>query len=96
MNQQKSVKYYFEDQIRRFSVDIPDGPGVFVNLTNKIVSIYPDVPIDELQLCWKDTENELISVGGDEDIKEALKDPSNAEVLRIFGNCKFFSSLSTI
>ncbi len=94
MMNQKSVKYYFDDQIRRFSVDVPtDGAGVFVNLTNKIVSMYPDVPVDELQLGWRDTDNELISLGSDEDLKEALKDGANAEVLRVFGNRKCFALL---
>lgn len=71
-----TVKTYFnfrssEPEIRRFSVDA-DASTSYDYLVEKIRNVYPTLKREDLQLFWKDEDNELIIFSSDDELIEAL------------------------
>lgn len=78
-----SIKFYYNGEIRRFSMDFPPSGLPFAALLQKILNSYPNLDMSKTQLAWKDREGDLIVFSSDEELKEAVKN-LNDDVFRVF------------
>lgn len=72
----QSVKvYYIENQatkeIRKFSLE-SDVAGNFEYLAAKICQTFPDLLRKDIEVFWKDEENEYVTISSDDELHQAL------------------------
>jgi len=90
---QLSVKVYHVEnkatkEIRKFSVD-GEVAESFEYLVGKIRQVFPDLLRKDLELFWKDDEDDFISVSSDEELSQAINGmPTSAGCLKIYVKVK--------
>lgn len=88
-----SVKvFYIENkatkEIRKFNIE-GDVSENFEYLTGKIRQAFPDLLRKDLELFWKDDEEDFISISSDEELTQALDNvPENENCLKFYVKAK--------
>lgn len=77
----KSVKLFAGKEIRRFSLESTDGNFKFEKMIEKVVQLYPQLPL--VKLAWKDEDGDFVAITNDDDVKEAVRQTNN-DTLRIY------------
>lgn len=75
-----SIKWQHEGFFRRFSVDVPEKASAYEALLSKVKEVVPGF---KAQLGWKDVDGDLIVMGSDAEVREAIRESSDM-LLRVF------------
>jgi hypothetical protein len=84
-----AVKVYLSlegrSEIRRF--ELSDSQiGSYAQLHQKIVSTFPEMKPETIQLFWIDNEGDRIVFGSDDELKQAINKAMNDGILKIYVN----------